>query len=237
MKTLLKKKKKDRTARSLVVNRLENVSKEAFRKYYGLITELVGNSPGVYALYDGSELYYVGKSTDLKKRVKHHLRDKHFASWTHFSLFLVRNVQHIHEIESLLVRIANPKGNKIVPKGKMKSEMLKKLKAMIIQKQKEELLKMFGETPGSKTRKKIRLTHPKTLEGLVDKITSLHKEYKGRKYKAKLTPKGQIKIGNKTYNTPTAAAKSIVKHGVNGWKFWYIEDLNGEWVRLLDYQG
>ena len=67
-------------ARSLVINRLEKVSKDLFRKYFGLITELIGNSPGIYALYDGVDLYYVGKSTDLKKRVKQHLRDRHLAS-------------------------------------------------------------------------------------------------------------------------------------------------------------
>ena len=30
------------------------------------------------------------------------------------------------------------------------------------------------------------------------------------------------KVGGKIYNTPTAAAKSITIHNVNGWKFWKI---------------
>lgn len=81
---------KSPTSRPLVLDRLENVSKDVFKKYYPLITELVGNSPGIYALYDGADLYYVGKSTELRKRVRHHLRDRHLASWTHFSLYLVR---------------------------------------------------------------------------------------------------------------------------------------------------
>ncbi|GAH92224.1 unnamed protein product, partial [marine sediment metagenome] len=55
---------------------MENVSKLVFKKHYNLITELIGNSPGVYALYDDRDLYYVGKSTDLRKRVRHHLRDR-----------------------------------------------------------------------------------------------------------------------------------------------------------------
>lgn len=85
MPPVKKKAQKKRTARSLVTNRLENVSKDVFKTYYPLITELVGDSPGIYALYDGDELYYVGKSIELRKRVRHHLRDRHLASWTHFS--------------------------------------------------------------------------------------------------------------------------------------------------------
>src|SRR2546425_712507 len=84
-------------ARPLVIHKLEKVSKGVFRQYYGAITELIGHSPGVYALYDGDELYYVGKSTELRSRVKQHLRDGHLASWTHFSLFLVRKAEHIQE--------------------------------------------------------------------------------------------------------------------------------------------
>ena len=70
MKKAKTTKKGKKNPRSLVVKRLENVSKDVFRKYYGLITDLVGSSPGIYALYDGTELYYVGKSTELRKRVR-----------------------------------------------------------------------------------------------------------------------------------------------------------------------
>jgi len=101
------RKRKPRSARDLLSNRLEKVSKDVFKVHYPLITQLVGDSPGIYALYDGDEHYYVGKSTELRKRVRQHLRDKHLASWTHFSLYLVRREEHIHEMESLLVRIAN----------------------------------------------------------------------------------------------------------------------------------
>ena len=129
-----------RIPRSLVINRLELVSKDAFRKYFSAITELIGSSPGIYALYDGENLYYVGKSSELRKRVKQHLRDRHLASWTHFSLYLVRKAEHISEIESLLVRIASPKGNRVIPKGKSRGPLLIKLKALVKQRQKEEFV-------------------------------------------------------------------------------------------------
>ena len=228
--------------RSLVVNRIEKVSKDMFRRYFGLITELVGNSPGIYALYDGPDLYYVGKSTDLKKRVKQHLRDRHLASWTHFSLYLVRRAEHIHEIESLLVRIANPQGNSVVPKGKSSGPLLKKLQQMVRQKQKDEYQELFGVPRASGRRKsgnaaeRAAESH-RSLPGLVSKPTPLFREYKGKKYKATLDPDGTITLKNKKYGSPTAAAKAVVdRSAVNGWHFWYIEDLNGDWIKLYKFR-
>ena len=225
--------------RNLVVTRLENVSKLLFSKHFELVTKLVGKSPGVYALYDGNELYYVGKSTDLRKRVKHHLRDRHYASWTHFSLYLVRKSEHVGEIESLLVRIANPKGNRSVPKGKSSGAMMKELKAMVRRKQKKEFDEMFGgKEYAARAEKKVVTEHPRTLRRLVTKQTPLYRTYKGKDYKAILTRGGTIKLGVKKFSTPTAAAKAVVeRRSVNGWKFWYIEDSRGEWVRLSDYRG
>lgn len=226
-------------SRSLVLHRLENISKEIFKRYYSLITELIGSSPGIYALYDGTELYYLGKSTDLRKRVRHHLRDRHLASWTHFSLYLVRRAAHIHEIESLLIRIANPKGNRIIPKGKMSGKMVKKLRAMVKEKQKQELQKMFGRGAGE-SKKFTRKATPsnRQLKGLVSKRAPLFRTYKGKEYKAVLTPGGTIKLGNKRFTSLTAAAKAVVdRKTVNGWTFWYIKDSHGDWVRLTDYKG
>jgi hypothetical protein len=224
--------------KSLVVQKLENISKSIFRNYYKQITELIGNSHGIYALYDGDDLYYVGKSTDLKKRVKQHLKDRHIASWTHFSLYLVRSAERIGEIESLLIRIANPKGNRKTYRTSQKgSSLLKELREMIKQRQKEELNEMFGEGLRKRPSDKSRVSKLKSLVGLVSKKTSLYRTYKGREYRALLTPRGKIKLGGKVYLTPTAAAKAIVKRSaVNGWKFWYIKDMNGEWIRLSDFR-
>ena len=37
-----------RKPRDLLSNRLEKVSKDIFKKHYPLITELIGDSPGIY---------------------------------------------------------------------------------------------------------------------------------------------------------------------------------------------
>jgi len=220
-------------------NRLEKVSKDVFKTYYPLITQVVSDSPGIYALYDGDELYYVGKSTDLRKRVRQHLRDRHLASWTHFSLYLVRREEHIHEIESLLVRIANPKGNRIIPRGNSTGALVNTLKRLIRQRQMDELDAFFGSRK-KKARSRIKKhgNHPESLVGLVSKQAILYRQYKGNDYTARLSPKGTIAFRGKTYKSPTGAARAVIgaNRAVSGWVFWYIKDADGNWIRLEDYR-
>jgi hypothetical protein len=240
VKKTSKRAKTQRVPRSLVNNRLEDVSKDVFRKHYSLITELVGDSPGIYALYDGSELYYVGKSTELRKRVRNHLRDRHLASWTHFSLYLTRREEHIHEIESLLVRVANPKGNRVLPRGRSTGALLKKLRSLIKERQKRELEQLFGAKRAGRRENHKRAKHGKSrvLAGLVQVRTPIFKTYKGKDYKATLSPSGSIRFGGSDYGSPTAAAKAVIrsKRAVNGWTFWYIQDSADNWVRLGEYK-
>jgi hypothetical protein len=177
----------------LTKSKLEMVSKEAFRQHYDLIAKLVGNSPGIYALYDDDELYYVGKSIELRKRVKQHLRDRHLASWSHFSLYLADNEEHINEIESLVIRIAYPKGNRVRPKGRAGGQLITKLKLMVKQKQKEELERLFGTGKGLK-QKATSATRKGSLKGIVRTKAPLFRTYKGKEYKAILETNGRISL-------------------------------------------
>ena len=97
---------------------------------------------------------------------------------------------------------------------------------------------MFGEKSKGKKLDKKTTGHPATLAGLVKYPRSLYRTYKGREIKAILTPRGIIKLGKKRFTSPTAAAKAVIdrKGAVNGWKFWYIKDKDGEWVRLSEYR-
>jgi hypothetical protein len=223
------------SSHTLVVKKLEGVSKLIFRDYHKQITELIGNSHGIYALYDENELYYVGKSADLKNRVKQHLKDRHLASWTHFSLYLVRKADHIGEIESLIIRVANPKGNTKKYRTDKGTSLLKQLQSSVKERQQEEFDTMFGRTAAKRSRTSGTDKHPLSLDGLVRKKTALFRTYKGKEYRALLTPRGKIKLNGKIFSTPTAAAKSIVdRSAVNGWSFWYFKNTEGEWARLSD---
>jgi hypothetical protein len=117
----------------------------------------------------------------------------------------------------LVIRIANPEGNRVVPKGKSRGELLRQLKKMVRSKQREEFDHMFGMRA---SQQKSGKSQPKrTLEGLVPRRAMLYRAYKGKEYKAWLTPKGTISLGGRKYTTPSGAGRAVAKHGVNGWTF------------------
>jgi hypothetical protein len=217
------------------------LSKALFKRYASSIEDLIGDSHGIYALYDGPDLYYVGKSTDLRQRVGAHLRDRLLANWTHFSLYLVRNADHLQDIESLVVRIAKPKGNRATPGGKGISALLRKLKASVRERQREDWAELFGRgmahepRPDSPGRKAAQTRA--ALKGLVSRPAALYHRYMGKEYQAHLSPSGTVTLNGKRYKSPTAAAKAVAGgSSVNGWRFWYIKDSAGEWVTLSEYR-
>ena len=224
----------NKKSKSIFKESLENISRNLFRDHSEIITDLIGDSSGIYALYDDNELYYVGRASDLKRRVNQHLKDRHDSQWTHFSVFLIKRADYINDIESLLIRIAEPVGNRVKPKGRDSKQLLMRLKAMLSRKHKEEVNELISGRK-SKISSKAK-SRKETLVGMVSRRTPIYKTYKGKEYKAILTPAGKISFQNKIYTSPTAAAVAIIdRKTVNGWYFWRIKNANGEWVRLADY--
>lgn len=227
------KQKKKRSG--IIKESLENISRNVFKDHMEIITELIGDSSGIYALYDQNELYYVGRATELKQRVKHHLKDRHDSQWTHFSLYLVKRNDHIGDIESLLIRVAAPVGNRAKPRGRDSKLLRTKLRRLLKQKHKRELAELV---PGRKRKIESSKNDKLELKGLVKKRTSIYRIYKGKEYKAALFPAGFIRFKGKRYYSPSSAALQIIDRGaVNGWIFWRIKDNNDEWVSLKEYAG
>ena len=56
--------------KKIITKKIESISKNIFEKFKEPISKLVKGKHGVYALYDESELYYVGKAIDLERRVR-----------------------------------------------------------------------------------------------------------------------------------------------------------------------
>ena len=221
----------------ILTHKLEGISKKVFDKHKKIIIEYIGKKSGVYALYDEKELYYVGRASDLAKRVHRHLKDRHSSLWTHFSVYFTKEEKYVNDLEAIIISIAWPKGNKVRPKLGKELKIKKLIKKAIEASYKNELKELgFGRKKrDNSTKKKSR----PNLKGYFEKRRTLMKIYKGKEYKATLLKSGQIKYNNKKYDSPSAAAMEIVKKhsrksAVSGWKFWFVQDLENNWIRLMD---
>ena len=103
----------------ILIKHLEKVSWTVMRDYPQAIRELIRGRAGIYALYRRDSLYYVGLASNLVSRLKSHLKDRHHGSWDRFSVYITARSEHIKELESLLLRIINPSGNRM--SGKLRA--------------------------------------------------------------------------------------------------------------------
>ena len=251
---IMAKKKAAGRERGLVVGYLERVSSTAFEHFSDVITELLGGKNGIYALYRNNNLYYVGLATDLRKRVRHHLRDRHRGKWNYFSLYLVRSERHLRDLESLAIRIADPRGNRTRGKPRGAKDLRRLFKRKMTEQALGEIGGIFagaGTTripqgakgkrvkkppagpSGTKAGKHHRSRKGVPLKGLL-KNKRLRGTYRGQDRLAWVLPSGRIKLKEtgEIYDSPSGAAGAIRRGSINGWAFWcYLND-SGEWVPL-----
>ena len=85
---------------------------------------------GIYVLYKGDKIYYIGLSKrSLRSRLrKHALEDRHKGKWNSFSFYQIGRTKYIKDIESLLLRICRPSGNSISGRFKKKNDLNRRLK-------------------------------------------------------------------------------------------------------------
>lgn len=96
---------------ALVKGFLEKKDRTGFELLLPKYREVIGDSSGIYALYKGKKLYYVGIATDLLQRVYWHMRDKHRNRWDKVSFFVIDKHKYSKDIETVILRIFEPKGN------------------------------------------------------------------------------------------------------------------------------
>ncbi len=70
---------------SLVSQHAERLSRRFLEEHGAIVRDHARGRHGVYALYRGERLYYVGLASDLRSRMKQHLRDTHATSWDGFT--------------------------------------------------------------------------------------------------------------------------------------------------------
>lgn len=169
------------------------------------------------------------------------MRDKHAGRWNRFSLYLVRKVDHIKEIESLLLRIADPAGNRQGGRLRKATNLEGELRRMMEERQRAELDEIFSRRPwrqgkAARGRKRKKVTAKRGAERPLKGIVGgkrIYANYKGTEFTAVVQRNGRIKFNGQFYDSPSAAGKAARKRETNGWSFWRVRK-DGELVKLAE---
>ena len=234
----------------LVCQHLENISREALETYQSIIREYVKGKRGVYALYKKGKLYYVGLASNLRSRLKHHFQDRHAQSWDRFSIYLTGGDEHLKELETLVLRIASPKGNRTAGKFTSSEDLRRKFRSQIAKYQRKELYGLFGEYDAKselalkpKKSLQIKTGRTATLANYIKNRLHIRFRYKDRMYIAHVRRDGTItfardsaeaaRLQGKVFTSPSLAAVAVTGHTMDGWSCWKYQNSKGEWV-LID---
>lgn len=216
---------------------LERVSGKLLEdEYRPVIARMIRGHAGVYALYKGERLYYVGLATNLLGRVGQHLKDRHAKRWDRFSVYLAAADEHIKPLESLLLRIALPKGNRVKGGLPGATDQRRKLIRAMRDHDSSRHAALLG---GNLVRRRVRKAASQgkgtlVLAGKLQRRIPLRANYKGKRHTASLRKDGFISIGQELFESPTAAARSITGRTVNGWQFWQYRKASKGWCPLAE---
>ena len=110
------------------------------------LKELMKGYSGIYALYKGDRLYYIGLTQNLFGRITWHLVDRHKGKWNKFIIFRIKKLNYLRDIETLILRIVDTKGNKTKGNVPKDSDLNKVLREILSERSKEykKLKKAIG---------------------------------------------------------------------------------------------
>jgi hypothetical protein len=235
---MVRRKSSPQTSSQLILGHLERISVEVFRRYPKQLTDLVAQQHGIYALYKKDRLYYVGLAADLRRRINRHLEDRHAQKWNRFSLYIVRKVDHIRELESLILRIADPTGNAVKGRLPRAENLIALLEASIRSEQDRQLRDLIG--PNGRVRRdrnrQLRVTkalrsEPALLPYTRGRRFRIRGFHNGKTYRARVLCTGWIDFDGNRFRTPSGAGRAARKRSTNGWNFWHFKRKR-EWVPL-----
>ena len=206
----------------LVSQHLENISRKALEDYQDILKEYVKGRHGVYALYRNGNLYYVGLASNLRNRLKTHLTDRHAQTWDSFSVYLTIKDSHLHELETLILKIASPKGNKQSGNFINAQNLRPIFKKAVTKAQQKELIKLGLKKIVEPVKSKAteQKDSKAVLSPYVKDRFDIRCWYKGKLYKATVRKDGTILYKGESYNSPSTAASAITKRAMNGWATW-----------------
>jgi hypothetical protein len=229
-KTLMPKRK------PLVCQHLENVSRELLEQNQDIVREYVRHRQGIYSLYRRGKIYYVGLAGNLRGRLGHHLKDRHHDSWDRFSIYLTIGDSHLRELESLILRIIKPPGNKQKGKFAKSEDLRRRFKRDWYAEMRLKLGDLLGKQPRVVSQmQRISKTvgrKPVLTKYIVDQL-KLRARYKGKYLYAYVRKSGLIWCNGKHFTSPSLAGQHALKRPTcNGWTFWQYERAPGDWVFL-----
>jgi hypothetical protein len=229
---------KEESKNALLLGYLEKISWRVLDQYPKVIKQLIRHKSGVYALYRQDKLYYVGLAKNLMGRVRGHLKDRHKGSWDRFSVYLTIDASHMKQLESLLLRIARPDGNRVSGGFGGPKSLYRTLNKLMSHADADRRAGLIGGFIAKHRRAKAAVAGGSLgLAGLVERRISLRARFKGRTLKATLRRDGYVSYHGQQFASPSAAAKQAVGHATNGWRFWQYRVARGQWEPLSNIRG
>jgi hypothetical protein len=135
---------------------LEGENKEKFAEF---LRE--HEKQGLYALYrKNGELYYVGRASNLLGRLSSHRSDLHGKKWDKLAIYIIDEKLTLHDVESLLIAVSKPEGNK--NRGRLKGDLKAALKNFMKAAANEEITaSLYPNMEPRQTTKTHRITEKK----------------------------------------------------------------------------
>lgn len=128
-----KQRKKKKSSRGLLVRAYaEGISANLLEQHGDTVKWVIGKKRGVYVLSKDRKPYYIGLAKKLPSRLSHHLKDRHAHKWDHFNFYAIRSQKYVKDLESILIRVARPKGNRQLGGFGKDKNLRKKLQREII---------------------------------------------------------------------------------------------------------
>ncbi len=118
----------------------EGIASSVLARFPKEFKRVVGKKSGIYILTKGKKIYYVGIASKLASRLPWHLKDRHRRHWDGFSLYSIGKQKYLKDIESILIRVAQPKGNRVRGHFGKKKGLNRKLVRHIVKTATEEVM-------------------------------------------------------------------------------------------------
>lgn len=141
--------------------------------------------------------------------------------WDTFSVYLTIGDKHLRELESLILCVVQPPGNRQLGKFSGAQNLNRQFGQAIARKQRVERDRILG-----------RESVEEEMKQGVTRTRRIRARYKGRFLRARLWSDKRVRYKGKLYGSPSTAASAIRKHPTNGWSFWHYERGPGDWVPI-----